>query len=154
MDWQVFVMPWDSFIVFIQRLSLAPFFPLLLLCIFLLVCFCYYCLPLYALSSVFDLVWWEVCPLLFPQLWCEQGDWCAGARTHLEAGRWWAGRRKGFLHGCLFWVQAEKCVGMQLSSARFCDPLLHVLVNWFGNFFMSTFLLGLRNDDIWRIWNT
>lgn len=54
MDWQVFVIPQDSFIVYIQRLSLFPFFSLSLH-LFRLLWFCR-CLPLYALSFVFYLV--------------------------------------------------------------------------------------------------
>lgn len=66
MDWQVFVIPQDSVILFLQSLSLAPIFSLSLH-LFCLVWFCCCCLPLHALSFVFLLVrcsGWKVYPLL------------------------------------------------------------------------------------------
>lgn len=112
----------------------------------------------YALPFCFDLVWWEVsCATegpVFPQLWCEQGDRCASAHTHRAAEHWWAGRRTGFSRGCLFGARVENFVGVPLSSARVSDPPFCILVNRSGNFFMSPFLMGLRNNDKWRIWNT
>lgn len=65
-DWQVFVIPQDSVIVFLQTFPLAPVSSLSLH-LFCLVRFCCCCLPFHALSFVFYLVWcsgWKVYPLL------------------------------------------------------------------------------------------
>lgn len=84
MDWQIFVIPQDSFVVFIKRLSLAPFFlchhTFSVLCGFFVVC------PyvLYLLYFIWFGVQGGKCTLscateglVFLQLWSEKCGCCA-----------------------------------------------------------------------------
>lgn len=151
MDWQIFVIPQDSFIVFIKRLSLDPLFSLSSH-LFCLVWFC--CLPLHALSFVFYLVWcsgWEVYPLFCHRRPCvlaavvwEVWLLCPSiftfmGKSHASQQGWkTASSTAPFLN-----ASRRICGHVALLCPRLWSPLLHSC-NLVGSFLLCTFLPRLN----------